>query len=175
MPATPDDLFRLLDTLGIETTTHRHEPVFTVAESADVKESIPGGHTKNLFVKDRKDNYFLIVAEGSARIDMNRIHPLVGARGRLSFANAEALMRFLGVTPGSVTAFAPVNDRERRVQVVIDAPLLDHDHVNCHPLTNTMTTTISRENLLKFLQHVGHPPMIVRLSADGERNGGDPT
>lgn len=173
MPASPDDLFHLLDELGIEHETHRHEAVFTVAESAHIKASIPGGHTKNLFVKDRKDNHFLIVAEGSAQIDMNRIHPLVGAKGRLSFANADRLMEHLGVEPGSVTAFAPMNDADGRVTVVIDEPLLRHACVNCHPLTNTMTTTISRENLLKFLESVDHPPKIIRLSSDETGTGDD--
>ena len=165
MPATPDDLLALLDELGMKTTTHTHEAVFTVAESQHVKDSIPGGHTKNLFVKDKKDNYFLIVAEGTAQIPMNRVHPLIGAKGRVSFANAERLMEFLGVEPGSVTAFAPMNDRDRRVKVIIDAPLLRHDVINCHPLKNTMTTTISKQDLLNFLDHVGHAPEIVDLSS----------
>ena len=164
MPATPDDLFVLLDELGIATTTHRHEAVFTVEESRHVKEMIPGGHTKNLFVKDKKDNFFLIVVESEASFPINRIHGLIGAKSRLSFGNAERLMEFLGVTPGSVTAFAPMNDRDGRVQVVIDEPLLRWEQINCHPLTNTMTTTISRDDLLRFLEHVGHEPLVVPLS-----------
>lgn len=167
-PATPDQLLALLEELGYETTTHHHEAVFTVAESAHVRDSIPGGHTKNLFVKDKKDNYFLIVAEGEAQIPMNRVHPLIGAKSRVSFANAERLMEFLGVEPGSVNAFAPMNDHDNRVKVIIDAPLLRHDAINCHPLTNTMTTTISRQDLLDFLEHVGHPPEIVDLSSGDE-------
>jgi len=171
MPATPEDLFRLLDELDIPSRTHRHAAVFTVAESAQVKETIPGGHTKNLFVKDKKGSFYLIVAEGTARIDMNRVHPLIGASGRLSFANAENLLEMLGVEPGSVTAFAPMNDTGGRVTVVIDEPLMRYSEINCHPLTNTMTTTISREDLLKFLDHVGHRPKIVRLSAEAGPGG----
>ena len=169
MPATPDDLFAKLDEMGFETKTYHHEAVFTVSESDHVHQMIAtGGHTKNLFVKDKKDNYFLIVAESDAQIPINRIHPLIGARSRVSFANAERLMEFLGVQPGSVTAFAPMNDHEGRVKVIIDAPLLRHDAINCHPLTNTMTTTISRENLLQFLQAVGHAPEIIELSGGEE-------
>ena len=163
-PATPQELFALLDKLAIPHSTTQHEAVFTVEESAHIKGMIPGGHTKNLFVKDKKDNYFLIVAEGSARIAMNHVHPLIGAQTRVSFANAEKLMEYLGVQPGSVTAFAPMNDHANRVQVIIDEPLFEHELINCHPLTNTMTTTISKEDLLKFLTHVGHEPRIVRLS-----------
>ncbi|MCB1455691.1 MAG: prolyl-tRNA synthetase associated domain-containing protein [Nitratireductor sp.] len=163
-PATPDDLFALLDELAIVHKTLQHEAVFTVEESGHIKGQLPGGHTKNLFVKDKKDNYFLIVAEGSARIPMNHVHPLIGAQSRVSFANSERLMEFLGVEPGSVTAFAPINDRQNKVRVIIDEPLFEHDLINCHPLTNTMTTTISRADLLRFLAHVGHEPTIIRLS-----------
>lgn len=168
MPASPEDLFNLLEKLGIETTTHHHAAVFTVEESAGVKASIPGGHTKNLFVKDKKGNFFLVVAEGSARIPMNKIHVLIGARSRLSFANSDALMELLGVEPGLVTAFAPMNDKDNKVRVIIDEPLLAHDQINCHPLKNTMTTTILKEDLFRFLRHTGHEPQIVRLSEPEE-------
>ncbi len=169
MPATPDDLIGRLTSLGIAVTTHRHEAVFTVAQSSQVTASIPGGHTKNLFVKDKKDNFFLIVAEGSARIEINRIHGLIGARSRLSFGSPQKLMELLGVEPGSVTAFAVINDTERKVAVILDEALLVHDAINCHPLTNTMTSTISREDLLTFLNDTGHAPRILALSATSER------
>ena len=168
MPMAPDELLSMLQQLGIDVTTHEHEAVFTVEQSSAVHEKVPGAHTKNLFVKDKKDNFFLIVAQSSAQIPMNRVHGLIGAKSRLSFANAERLMALLGVLPGSVTAFAPVNDNEKRVQVIIDAPLLDNDLINCHPLTNTMTTTISRHDLLRFLDHVDHKPLIVGLSTAGQ-------
>lgn len=164
MPLTPDQLLSRLDELGYETTTHQHEAVFTVEESAKIKQEIPGGHTKNLFLKDKKGNYFLIVAEGVASIKLNSVHGLIGAKGRVSFGKPEDLMELLGVKPGSVTAFAPVNDKDNRVKVVIDEALLRYELINCHPLTNEMTTTISRENLLDFLEQVGHPPAIIQVS-----------
>lgn len=167
-PATPQELLDLLENLEMEVTTRRHQAVFTVEESAEITAQIPGGHTKNLFLKDKKDNLFLIVAESEARIPVNKIHPLVGAKSRLSFANAERLMEHLGVEPGSVTAFAPINDHDRKVRVVIDEPLLAHSQINCHPLINTMTTTISRQDLLRFLDHVDHTPAIMRLSTPVE-------
>ncbi len=163
-PATIDKLFALLDELGIETTTTEHEPVFTVEESEHVTAMIPGGHTKNLFVKDKKGSFFLIVAENKARIPLNRVHGLIGAQGRVSFANADYLMEHLGVTPGSVNAFAPMNDKDKKVTVIIDAPLLEHDTINCHPLINDKTTTISRDDLLRFLKHVDHEPLIIQVS-----------
>ena len=167
-PATPDELLRMLDEMGFQTKTHTHEAVFTVEESERVTASISGAHTKNLFVKDKKGKFFLIVAGNRVRISLNRIHGLIGASGRVSFANEASLMHLLGVKPGSVNAFAPVNDRENQVSVVIDAPLLEHEMINCHPLINEMTTTISREDLLHFLTHVNHEPLIVRVSEEEE-------
>jgi len=154
MPLSPQDLLKKLEELDIKTTTHEHEAVFTVDESSKIKQDIPGGHTKNLFLKDKKGNFFLVVAEGSAQIKLNSIHGLIGAKGRVSFGKPEALMELLGVKPGSVTAFAPINDSENKV--------------NCHPLTNEMTTTISREDLLQFLKQVNHEPQIIQVSEVGE-------
>jgi Ala-tRNA(Pro) deacylase len=170
MTRSPEDLFDLLEKLRIKTETHHHEAVFTVEESHKIKQSIPGGHTKNLFVKDKKGQYFLIVAEQCAVIPINRIHSAIGARSRLSFASADSLREYLGVEPGSVTAFAPMNDVRGIVKVIIDEPLLKHDLINCHPLTNTMTTTISKQDLLRFLEHVDHPPAITRLSENHEED-----
>jgi Ala-tRNA(Pro) deacylase len=168
MSAKPAELFALLDEMGIETSTVEHEPVFTVEESESVTAGIPGGHTKNLFLKDKKDNFFLLVAEHHARIPLNKIHGQIGAQGRVSFANSDWLMKLLGVEPGSVNAFAPMNDQDGKVQVIIDQSLLPFDKINCHPLTNTMTTTISLEDLLRFLEDVGHPAEILSLSVQGD-------
>lgn len=164
MALTPDQLLKLLSDMGFDTTTTRHEAVFTVDQSQGLHEQIPGGHTKNLFVKDKKNNYFLLVIEQDAKVDLNRLHPIIGARSRVSFGKAEPLMEYLGVTPGSVTAFSVINDKENRVQLIIDKPLLDHQMINCHPLINEMTTTISREDLLTFLDKVNHPPQILQMS-----------
>ena len=168
MPLTPGELLAKLEELSIKTTTYEHEAVFTVDESSKIKQDIPGGHTKNLFLKDKKSNYFLIVAEGSAQIKLNSVHGLIGAKGRVSFGKPEALIELLGVKPGSVTAFAPINDSQNQVSVIIDEPLLRHELINCHPLTNEMTTTISREDLLRFLKEVNHEPLIIQVSETGE-------
>lgn len=166
LPTSPQQLLDLLETLKFDTTTHHHAAVYTVEESESVTATIDGGHTKNLFVKDKKGNFFLIVAGNHARISLNKIHPLIGAKSRVSFGNPEKLMEYLGVKPGSVNAFAPLNDTNGNVKVVIDAPLLENEKINCHPLTNEMTTTISREDLLSYLKHVNHEPLIVKLSED---------
>jgi Ala-tRNA(Pro) deacylase len=152
-----------LGTLGIKADTVEHEPVFTVAESRPVKERIPGGHSKNLFVKDKKGRLFLITAEDRTTIDLKRAHEAIGASGRLSFGSAEQLREVLGVEPGSVTPFAVVNDRAGRVTTVLDANLMMHERVNFHPLANSMTTGVSRDDLIRFLRATGHEPAIVRL------------
>ena len=127
------------------------------------------GTQRTCFLKDKKGNYFLIVAEGHSEIRLNSVHGIIGARGRVSFGKPEDLMALLGVPPGSVTAFAPMNDIDAKVSVIIDAPLLKHELINCHPLTNEMTTTISREDLLRFLAHVGHEPHIVQVSEGADQ------
>lgn len=170
LPTSPKQLLAMLDDLNFKTVTHEHEPVFTVEESNAVTANIKGAHTKNLFLKDKKDNYFLIVAGHHAKIRLNHAHKLIGAKTRVSFGSEEKLMAYLGVKPGSVNAFAPLNDKDGRVSVIIDAPLLGNELINAHPLTNTMTTTISKEDLLKFLIHIDHEPKIIQLSEINEKS-----
>jgi Ala-tRNA(Pro) deacylase len=157
------ELFAFLDGLGIETRTTEHPPLFTVEESQALRGRIAGGHTKNLFLKDKKGRLFLVVAEEERSIDLKDLHRRIGASGRLSFGDASRMKEVLGVEPGSVTAFALVNDAAHAVSLVLDAKLLAHDMVNCHPLTNTATTTIARDDLLKFFDATGHRPLVVEL------------
>jgi Ala-tRNA(Pro) deacylase len=163
MPATRSDLFARLDQLGIATTTVDHQAVFTVAESTGLERSLPGGHTKNLFLKDAKDRLFLVIAQSTMPVDLKTLHKTLGC-ARLSFGKPELLMQVLGVPAGSVTAFSLINDTEHRVSVVVDAALMGHASINCHPLENTATTNISRDDLLKFIRACGHDPRIVGLS-----------
>lgn len=163
MPASREDLFERLRSLAIETTTHEHPAVFTVAESEALERAIPGGHTKNLFLVDAKGAVVLVVAESATRVDLKHLSRRLGT-GRFSFGKADLMMQLLGVTPGSVTAFAVMNDTARRVRVVVDERLMRHELVNGHPLENTATTTIRRDDLLRFLAATGHPPEIVELT-----------
>lgn len=165
MPASRSDLFAFLDNLGIKTVTHDHQPVFTVAESAELHERLPGGHTKNLFVKDKKGRLFLVVALHDAVIDLKTIHQKIGGQGRVSFGNADLLMGALGVTPGSVTALALINDRDdQKVTAVFDAAMMREPLLNCHPLKNDATTAIANEDLLRFARACGHEPLVVAVS-----------
>ncbi len=163
-PAAP--LHALLDQLGVAYTTTRHRPVFTVEDGADIKAALPGGHTKNLFLKDKKGALFLVCALGETRIALNALANAIGA-ARPSFGSTELMSDVLGVTPGSVTIFALMNDRARRVRLVLDAALLAHDPLNFHPLTNTATTAISPAGLARFLAHTGHAPTHVTFDAAG--------
>jgi len=149
MPATKDDLFALLDELGIEHTTMDHKPVFTVEESAEIKADLPGAHSKNLFLKDKGGNFFLICAESHAKIKVNKLHPHLGCK-RLSFGKAEYLMEHLGVTPGSVCLFSVMNDKSATVKLIIDKTLTEANVVNFHPLLNDATTAISSADMIKF-------------------------
>jgi len=164
MPATPDDLFAYLDTLGIAHKTVTHPAVFTVEEARALRGAIAGGHTKNLFLRDKKGAAFLVVALENAAIELKSLHRLLGASGRFSFGSAELMGELLGVEPGSVTPFAAINDTAGRVTVVLDAAMMAHDVLNFHPLVNTGTTTISRQGLLKFLEATGHRPRIEAVS-----------
>jgi len=164
MPAPPDDLFAYLDSLGIAHQTVTHPAVFTVEEGRELRGSIAGGHTKNLFLRDKKGMPFLVVAEEDAAIELRALHRLLGATGRFSFGSAELMRELLAVEPGSVTPFAVINDTAHRVTVVLDAAMMTHPTLNFHPLRNTGTTTISREGLLKFLESTGHKPRIEPVS-----------
>jgi Ala-tRNA(Pro) deacylase len=166
MPTTPDELFAALNRLGIAHPTVSHPPLFTVEQSQALRGTIPGGHTKNLFLKDKKGALFLVTALEDAAIELKSLHRRLGASGRFSFGSAELMRETLGVEPGAVTPFGAINDRAGRVVIVLDADLMAHDTINAHPLVNTMTTSIAREDLLKFLTAIGHPPRIVRVTGD---------
>lgn len=164
MPKTQQELMDYLDALGIAVTTVSHPPLFTVADSQALRGEIAGGHTKNLFLKDKKDNYFLVTVEEDAVVDLKQIHSIIGAASRVSFGRPEALMELLGVSPGAVTAFGIVNDTEARVKFVIDGDLLQHDIINAHPLVNTATTSIKSADLLRFAEATGHEAAILKVS-----------
>jgi Ala-tRNA(Pro) deacylase len=170
-PATPEDLFAALADLGIPVTTVTHPPLFTVEDSKALRGKIVGGHTKNLFLKDRKGALFLVVAEEDARIDLKRIHEIIGASGKVSFGSSEVLTQAWGVLPGAVTPFGAINDRDGRVTVVLDQALMRHAVLNHHPLVNDRTTSIASSDLVFFLRATGHEPKILKVS-DGPAETG---
>ena len=164
MPKTPDQLFAALDALAIKHTTVKHPPLFTVEQSRALRGQIPGGHTKNLFLRDKKHALFLVVAEEEADIELKGLHRLLGASGRFSFGSSDLLREVWGVEPGAVTPFGALNDTAGRVTVVLDKAMLTHATLNFHPLVNTMTTSIARDDLIRFLESTGHSPRVERVS-----------
>lgn len=159
---TERELFAHLERLGIEVATTRHPPVFTVAEAKALRGQLPGAHTKNLFLKDKKQALWLVVALEDRVIDLKALRHRIGA-APLSFASAETLRATMGVDPGSVTPFALINDAEASVRVVLDAEMMAADILNFHPLTNSATTSITAAGLLAFIRSCGHEPRIVDL------------
>ena len=168
MPASRLDLFARLARLGILTETVEHEAVFTVQQSCRLERTLPGGHTKNLFLKDKKDRLFLVVALSRARIDLKNLHRILDS-DRLSFGRPELLLEVLGVPAGSVTPFALINDTQRRVTVILDADMMRQEQLNYHPLENTATTNIAREDLLRFIRACGHTPRILAVAGEASR------
>jgi Ala-tRNA(Pro) deacylase len=137
--------------------------MFTVEQSGALRETIPGAHTKNLFLTDKDGRVALVVAKDDTRVDLKRSASRLGF-GRLSFGNAELLGDLLGVTSGSVTPYALFNDAEARITVVVDEALLAFAEVNCHPLENTATTRLATADLLRFIRACGHEPLVFPLS-----------
>lgn len=162
MLTTRDEILARLDDLGIEHKTVLHPPVFTVEEAQLHTRHIPGGHCKNLFLKDKKGRLWLVTCLDEQPVDLNRLSKLLGA-ARFSFGRPELLAQTLGVAPGSVTPLAIVNDAAGTVTAVLDTKLLGHAWVNCHPLQNDATTSLRSADLLRFVRDTGHEPVLIDL------------
>jgi Ala-tRNA(Pro) deacylase len=165
MAKTQQELLDYLRSLGIAVETVTHPPLFTVSDSQALRGQIAGAHTKNLFLKDKKDNFFLVTVEEDAVVDLKSIHHDIGAASRVSFGKPEALMELLGVSPGAVTVFGLINDTERKVKPVIAADLIENGTINAHPLTNTATTSIKSDDLMRFITATGHEAQILNIQA----------
>jgi Ala-tRNA(Pro) deacylase len=155
---SPQQLFARLDELGISHRTVEHPPVFTVEEAKALRGNLPGHHIKNLFLRNKKEEMWLVVALEDRAVDLKRLGERLGA-GRLSFGSPDRLRRRLGVEPGSVTPLAAINDQDRAVRLALDRALAEDGPINVHPLTNTMTTALSGGDLLRFFQATGHTPL----------------
>lgn len=157
-------LYDLLRAQGIAVQTVEHEAVFTVEQSASIKTSLPGGHTKNLFLTNKDGEFVLVCAWAQSEIKINRLHRALGMK-RFSFGKADALQDLLGVLPGSVTLFSVLNDTKGKVRLVLDKALFNHKTVWFHPLRNTASTAISAEDIEKFAKATGHHPMTIDFGA----------
>ena len=156
-------LLARLAELAISVELHRHPPLHTVAQSQALRGTLPGGHIKNLFLRDKKRTKWLVTVPEDAEVDLKALRHVLGASGNLSFGNADMLAEYLGVEPGSVTPFAVMNDRDGAVTMVLARSVLDHDPINAHPLHNEATAAIASADLLRFLAACGHPPVLIDL------------
>lgn len=163
MPLTAEELLARLASLAIAATTHVHPPLFTVEDSKKLRGELPGGHVKNLFLRDKRRRFWLLTTLEDVRVDLKAMAARLDA-GKFSFANADELMQHLGITPGAVSPFAVINDTAGAVTVVLDQAMLDLTPLNLHPLRNDRTTTIATADLLRFLESCGHKPQILRFA-----------
>ncbi len=168
-----DTLLTWLEQAGIAQATHDHPAVFRVEEGLDLRASLPGVHTKNLFLKDKKGQLWLISAAQDTVIDLKRAHRALGS-DRLSFGNETLMWETLGVRPGSVTALGLINDLERRVAFVLDRRLWDADIVNFHPLVNTATTALGQDAFRRFLSALDRQPLVIDFAVLAERDAPSP-
>ncbi len=156
-------LMARLAELGISAIIYRHPPLHTVAESQAQRGRMPGGHIKNLFVRDKKRRFWLVTVPEDAEIDLKALRHVIGASGNLSFGAAEALEEKLGVRPGAVTPFAVMNDTAGDVAFVLERSLLAHELINAHPLHNEATIAVSPGELMRFVEACSHPPLLFEL------------
>ncbi len=174
MPTTPEKnqktvltpnqiaLLAYFDQLSIIHETHDHAPIFTVEEGKDLKKNIPGAHGKSLFLTNKTGQYWLVITKDDTRTDLKALSDYLETK-RFSFAKADKMQEYLGVTPGSVTPFALINDQERRVHVIIDKKLTDHEQVVFHPLKNDKSTVIKSADLIRFINSFGYKYQILTL------------
>lgn len=159
---TLEDLMAVFKQLGISVKTVSHKGVFTTAEAEFLKATIPGAHSRNLFLKSKKGKYYLVSKLDDKRLNVNALGKVLNS-GSLSFASDEELMSQLALMPGHVTPFAVINNLEKNVQVILDKEMMEYEVLNFHPLRNDMTTSINSQELVKFLKYLGYDPLILTL------------
>ncbi|GJD37319.1 prolyl-tRNA synthetase associated domain-containing protein [Methylobacterium aerolatum] len=168
MPLTSDDLLAKLRERGIVYKHSEHPPVLTVEAMMAVCGDIVGAHTKNLFLRDGKKTFFLVTLHHDARVDLKAFRAVLGARGGLSFASAEALREQLGVESGAVSPLAALNAAPGSVQVFVQDSLLAEERINVHPLVSTRTITLAPDDLVATLAAEGHDVRGFALPAPAD-------
>ena len=165
LPTSPEALLARLEDLDIAAKTVTHPPVYTVEEAKALRGELPGSHIKNLFLRNKKGQMWLVTCLEDRQVDLKALGQRLEA-GRFSFGSADRLMTYLGVQPGSVTPFSVINDTENQVTMVLDTGVMSAGPVNCHPLVNTMTTAVSPDDLIRFLEAEGHAPQMLDMGAE---------
>jgi len=164
LPTSPQELLKQLESLDIHYELHEHEAVFKVAESEQVDAKIAGTHCRNLFLRDKKKNNFLLSLQNSTEVDIKKVPEIINS-SRLSFGSADRLWDYLGVRPGSVCPFSIMNDTDGQGEIFLDKSMMESDIVNFHPLLNTMTVSLSPNDLIRFVETTGHKAHIVDLTS----------
>ena len=153
---------QFLETNQIVYTRHDHPAVYTVEEADRLVPELPAAKTKNLFLRDDKGKrHFLVVVPGHKQVDLKTLKDRMGVK-RISFGSPERLKKHLGIEPGAVSILALYNDKAHAVELFVDHELWASKSFQCHPLVNTATLEISRDNLLRFLKITGHDMKIIR-------------
>ena len=163
LPITSNDLIQYLDKLGIEYKIFDHDPIFTVAEGEHLKANIPGVHCRNLYMRDKKKNNYLLVLANETEVDLKKLSDLFES-GRLSFGSSDRLWEHLGIRPGSVNPFTIMNDTNDKVRLFLDADMMDAEIVNYHPMDNAQTISLKPSDLIKFIESLYHNYTIIDLS-----------
>jgi len=162
-PMTSDQLLAKLDAEGIIHHTVDHAPMWTVDDAKAIRAPCDYGHTKNLFVRNKKGDMWLLCLHEDRRVDLKSVARKLGTN-RFSFASHQRMMQYLGVIPGAVSVFSVLNDVTFQVRLLVDEMLMDHPALHVHPLINTRTTTVDRQALFDFLECNGHPSETLRFS-----------
>ena len=163
MPTSPQQFLSKLDAMGIPYELHEHEAVFTVAESQKVDKKINACHTRNMYLRTKKKENYLVTLCHDTPIDLKKLEDVIDAK-RLSFGSEDRLMQYLGVFPGSVTPFSAVNAKPGDIEIILEEKMMQAKKVAYHPLINTMTVVIEPHDLIRFLKSSGHNPRITDLS-----------
>lgn len=151
-----EELIKLLDESNCDYEVKEHAPLFTVEDSKSLRGSILGAHSKNLFLKDAKGQFYLLSVEENTIVDLKKIMNFIGSK-KLSFAKAEYLESILGIEPGSVSPFALINDVDKKVLFFLDKNFLNYEKLNFHPLVNTATVNIATSDMIKFIEEKHNP------------------
>ncbi len=162
LPTSPEALFEYLDRLAVVYKIYDHDPIFTVEEGVHLKASIPGVHCRNLFLRDKKKQMFLVVAANKTKLDLKKLSDVIGSK-RVSFGSADRLWEYMGIRQGSVNPFCVLNDVDDRVTVILDADMMAAELVNYHPMDNAQTIGLSPADLLKFMAASGNEFSVVDL------------
>ncbi len=165
MPTSPRDALTAMNDMGIDYDLHEHEALFTVAESEKVDTQINAHHTRNMFLRTKKKQNYLVTLSHDTPIDLKKLEDLIDGAKRFSFGSPDRLMEILGVYPGSVTPLSAMNAKPDNITVILEEKMMNADLVAYHPLINTRTVTLKPSDLLKFLNHYGHSPYIINMNS----------